>query len=79
LVSVVRVRQYPFNPGYLTLFSAPKSRDLKIFPFKTDFLLIKGPFKAGFTVFSRSEERNSLRYVKYIGDGDSRAFKAIIE
>jgi hypothetical protein len=30
-------------------------------------------------IFNRSEERNSLRYVKYIGDGDSRAFKAIIE
>jgi hypothetical protein len=45
-----RVRQYPFSPGYLTSFSAPKSRDLKIFPFKTDFRLIKGPFKAGFIV-----------------------------
>jgi hypothetical protein len=29
------------------------SRDLKIFPFKTDFRLIKGPFKAGFTVLLR--------------------------
>jgi hypothetical protein len=51
LVSVVRVRQHPFNPGHLTSFSAPKSRDLKIFPFKTGFRLIKGPFKAGFTVY----------------------------
>jgi hypothetical protein len=25
-------------------------RDLKIFPFKTEFRLIKGPFKTGFTV-----------------------------
>jgi hypothetical protein len=25
--------------------------DLKIFPFKTDFRLRKGPFKAGFTVY----------------------------
>jgi hypothetical protein len=44
-----RVRQFPFNPGYLTSVSALKSRDIKIFPFKT-FRLIKGPFKAGFTV-----------------------------
>jgi hypothetical protein len=34
---------------------------------------------AALEIFSRSEERNSLRYVKYIGDGDSRSFKAIIE
>jgi hypothetical protein len=34
---------------------------------------------AALELFSCSEERNSLRYVKYIGDGDSRAFKAIIE
>jgi len=26
-----RARQYPFNPGYLTSVSAPKSRDIKIF------------------------------------------------
>jgi hypothetical protein len=45
-----RVRQFPFNPGYLTSFSAPKSWDLKIFPFKTNFRLVKGSFKAGFTV-----------------------------
>jgi hypothetical protein len=32
---------------------------------------------AALKIFSRSEERNSLRYVKYIGDGDSRAFKAV--
>jgi hypothetical protein len=31
-----RVRQFAFNPGYLTSFSAPKLRDLKIFPFKTN-------------------------------------------
>jgi len=31
-----RVRQFPFNPGYLTSVSAPKSRDIKIFPFKTN-------------------------------------------
>jgi hypothetical protein len=31
-----RVRQFPFNPGHLTFFSAPR--------------LIKGPFEAGFTV-----------------------------
>jgi hypothetical protein len=43
-----RVRQ--FNPGCLTSFSAPKSRGLKIFPFKTNFRLIKRLFKAGFTV-----------------------------
>jgi hypothetical protein len=35
------VRQFPFNPGYLTSFSAPKSRDLKIFSFKANFPLIK--------------------------------------
>jgi hypothetical protein len=34
---------------------------------------------ADLQIFSHSEERNSLRYVKYIGDGDSRAFRAIIE
>jgi hypothetical protein len=28
-----------------------ESRDLKIFPFKTKFRLIKGPFKTGFTVY----------------------------
>jgi len=31
-----RVRQFPFNPGYLASVSAPKSRDIKIFPFKTN-------------------------------------------
>jgi hypothetical protein len=31
-----RVREFPFNPGYLTSVSAPKSRDIKIFPFKTN-------------------------------------------
>ena len=31
-----RVRQFPFNPGYLTSVSAPKSRNIKIFPFKTN-------------------------------------------
>ena len=31
-----RVRQFLFNPGYLTSVSAPKSRDIKIFPFKTN-------------------------------------------
>jgi hypothetical protein len=46
-----RVRQFPFNPGYLISFSAPNSPDLKIFPFKTNFRLIKGPFKTGFTVY----------------------------
>jgi hypothetical protein len=30
------IRQFPFNPGYLTSASAPKSRDIKIFPFKTN-------------------------------------------
>jgi len=30
------VRQFPFNPGYLTSVSAPKSRDIKIFLFKTN-------------------------------------------
>jgi hypothetical protein len=34
---------------------------------------------AALEIFSPSEERNSLSYVKYIGGGDSRAFKAIIE
>jgi hypothetical protein len=34
---------------------------------------------AALQIFSNSEERNSLRYVKYIGDGDSRAFRAIIK
>jgi hypothetical protein len=34
---------------------------------------------AALVIFSHSEERNRLRYVKYIGDGDSRAFIAIIE
>ena len=46
-----RVRQFPFNPGYLTSVSASKSRDIKIFPFKTNFRLIQGPFKTGFTVY----------------------------
>ena len=31
-----RVRQFPFNPGYFTSVSAPKSRDIKIFPFQTN-------------------------------------------
>jgi hypothetical protein len=31
-----RVRQFPSNPGYLTSVSAPKSGDIKIFPFKTN-------------------------------------------
>ena len=31
-----RVKDFPFNPGYLTFVSAPKSRDIKIFPFKTN-------------------------------------------
>ena len=31
-----RVRVFPFNPGYLTSLLAPKSRDIKIFPFKTN-------------------------------------------
>jgi hypothetical protein len=31
-----RVRQFPFNPGYLTFVSAEKSRDINIFPFKTN-------------------------------------------
>jgi hypothetical protein len=35
------VRQFPFNQGYLTSVSAPKSRDIKIFPFK------KIPFNKG--------------------------------
>ena len=30
------VRQFPFNPGYITSVSAPKSLDIKIFPFKTN-------------------------------------------
>jgi len=30
------VREFPFNPGYLTSVSAPKSWDIKIFPFKTN-------------------------------------------
>jgi hypothetical protein len=31
-----RIRQFPFNPRYLTSVSVPKSRDIKIFPFKTN-------------------------------------------
>ena len=31
-----RVRQFPSNPGYLKSVSAPKSGDIKIFPFKTN-------------------------------------------
>jgi hypothetical protein len=31
-----RVRQFPFNPGYLTSVSATKSWDIKIFPFRTN-------------------------------------------
>jgi hypothetical protein len=31
-----RVRQFSFNPVYLTSVSASKSRDIKIFPFKTN-------------------------------------------
>jgi hypothetical protein len=34
---------------------------------------------AALQIFSHSEEKNNLRYVKYIGDGDSRAFRAVIE
>jgi hypothetical protein len=30
------VRQFPFNPEYLTSVSTPKSWDIKIFPFKTN-------------------------------------------
>jgi hypothetical protein len=37
--------------------------DLKIFPFKTRFRLIKGPFKTGFTVFcvGHDNDENMLR------------------
>jgi len=31
-----RVRQFPFNPGYLKSVLASKSRDIEIFPFKTN-------------------------------------------
>jgi hypothetical protein len=31
------IREFPFNPRYLTSFSAPKSRYLKIFSFKVGF------------------------------------------
>jgi hypothetical protein len=31
-----RVRQFSFNPVNLTSVSASKSRDIKIFPFKTN-------------------------------------------
>jgi hypothetical protein len=31
-----RVSQFPFNPGYLTSLSVPESRDIEIFPFKTN-------------------------------------------
>jgi hypothetical protein len=30
------IRQFPSNPEYLTYVSAPKSGDIKIFPFKTN-------------------------------------------
>ena len=30
-----RVREFPFNPRHLTSVSAPKSWDIKLFPFKT--------------------------------------------
>jgi hypothetical protein len=39
--------RFPFNQGVLR-----ESRDLKIFPFKTKFRLIKGPVKTRFTVLS---------------------------
>jgi len=42
-----RVRQFPFNPGYLTFVSAPVSRDTKY------FRLRQIPFKAGFTVTTK--------------------------
>jgi hypothetical protein len=31
-----RVIGFPLNPGYLTSVSAPKSRDIKMFTFKTN-------------------------------------------
>jgi hypothetical protein len=34
---------------------------------------------AALEIFSRSQETSSLRCVKYISDGDTRAFKAVIE
>jgi hypothetical protein len=58
-----RVRQFPFNPGYLTSVSAPKSRDMKIFPFKT-FYLVKGPFNSGFTVVGNCENNVTYNPVK---------------
>jgi hypothetical protein len=38
--------RFPFNQGTVW-----QSRDLKIFPFKTKFRLLKGTFKTGFTVY----------------------------
>jgi hypothetical protein len=35
------IRQFPFNPGYLTSVSAPKLRDIKIFPFKAGLLYME--------------------------------------
>jgi hypothetical protein len=43
-----RVRQFPFNPGYLTFFEPQSHGTWKY------FRLIKGPLKAGFTVFEQS-------------------------
>jgi hypothetical protein len=41
----------PVKPGFhLIKEHYDQSQDLKIFMFKTKFLLIEGPFKTGFTV-----------------------------
>ena len=47
---VFRVRQFPFNPGYLTSVSAPKSRDIKISPFKTNSAYKRVRLRQVFTV-----------------------------
>jgi hypothetical protein len=43
---------FPLKPGFRLI----KSRDLKIFPFKTKFRLRKGTFKTGFTVLPNEQK-----------------------
>jgi hypothetical protein len=51
-----RVRQFPFNPGYLTSFFSPKVTGPKNISVQEKFRLIK----AGFTVYS--ENKDAFKY-----------------
>lgn len=34
---------------------------------------------AAVEMFGRSEEKNGVKYVQYIGDGDSKTFKGVLD